>query len=168
MSHESVSKAVLLALNTQVAGATYDSVYGGETLLNRALVALSKSGVRLVTIICHEGQREKIACMIKAIHHRVSCDCEIVEVRSRELLSATIARVVEEWAGKPLINSPEASSNRKHVLRQAQHERIIFHVPQTPSVHPELVEGRTEDFSTASKLTSSLLGEAWQPAVRSW
>jgi phosphatidylglycerophosphate synthase len=98
MSDEFVSKAVLLALNTETAGATYDRVYGGETLLNRALVALSKSGVRWVKIICRDGQREKIAVMIKAIRHRVSCECEIVELCSTALLSETIARAVEKWA----------------------------------------------------------------------
>src|SRR5713101_6715322 len=97
MSPEFVSKAVLLALNTEAAGATYDCVYGGETLLNRALIALSKSGVRSVKIICRSGQREKIALMTKAIRHRVSCEYEIVELPSTEVLSATIAHVVEKW-----------------------------------------------------------------------
>src|SRR6185369_9845923 len=36
--------------------------------------------------------------MIKAIRHRVSCECEIVELRSTALLSETIARAVEKWA----------------------------------------------------------------------
>jgi hypothetical protein len=32
------------------------------------------------------------------------------------------------------------------VLRQAQHEREIFSIPQSPSVHPELVEGFFNSF----------------------
>jgi len=97
MSHELVGKAVLLAFNTEAAGATYDCVYGGETLLNRALIALSKSGVQAVKIICRGGQREKLALMIEAIRHRISCDYEFVELPSTALLSETIARAVEKW-----------------------------------------------------------------------
>jgi four helix bundle protein len=51
-----------------------------------------------------------------------------------------------------LINSSEAVSTSIDVLRQAQHERIILNVAKPPSVHPELVEGRTEGFSTASNV----------------
>src|SRR5262245_26718858 len=97
MSHEPVSKAVLVAFSTEAAGATYDCLYGGETLLNRALIALSKSGVRSVKIICHGGQREKIAALIATIRHRVSCEYEIVELQATELLSHSIARAVERW-----------------------------------------------------------------------
>ncbi|MBI3796476.1 MAG: CDP-alcohol phosphatidyltransferase family protein [Deltaproteobacteria bacterium] len=97
MSHEFVCQAVLLALNTETASAAYDWVYGGETLLNRALIALSKSGIRSVKIICRSGQREKIASMITAIRQRVSCEYEIVECRSTESLSEIIARAVEKW-----------------------------------------------------------------------
>ena len=97
MAAEFVSKAVLLALHTEATGAPYNGVYGGETLLNRALIALSKSGVRSVKIICRSGQREKIELMIQAIRHRVSCEYEIVEFSSTALLSATIAHAVEKW-----------------------------------------------------------------------
>ncbi len=64
---EFIAKAVLIALNTEPADAAYDSVYGGETLLNRALIALSKSDIRVVKIICHDSQREKIALMIDSV-----------------------------------------------------------------------------------------------------
>jgi hypothetical protein len=56
-----------------------------------------------------------------------------------------------EYAEKLLINSSEAVSTGIHVLRQAQHERIILNISESPSAHPELVEGRTEGFSTASE-----------------
>lgn len=97
MSPEFVSKAVLLALNTEAAGATYECVYGGETLLNRALIALSKSGIRSVKIICRSGQREKIELLINAIRDRISLEWEILELPSTELLSETIAHAVEKW-----------------------------------------------------------------------
>jgi len=44
-------------------------------------------------------------------------------------------------AKKLLINSSEAISTEIHVLRQAQHERILLDVSASPTVHPELVEG---------------------------
>jgi hypothetical protein len=52
---------------------------------------------------------------------------------------------------KLLINSSGTVSKGKTVLRQAQHERVILNEIDTPTVHPEPVEGRTVGFSTASK-----------------
>jgi hypothetical protein len=49
-------------------------------------------------------------------------------------------------AKKLLINSSETVSTNILVLRQAQHEREIFSIPQSPSVHPELVEGFFNSF----------------------
>ena len=97
MMNELISQAVLLALNTEPAGAAYDSVYGGETLLNRALLALSKSGVRFVKIICREGQRRKIASMVNRVRKRISLEYEISELKSAEILSGKISRAVEKW-----------------------------------------------------------------------
>ena len=94
---EFIAKAVLIALNTEPAGAAYDSVYGGETLLNRALIALSKSDIRVVKIICHNSQREKIALMIDSVRKRISLECEISELESCEILSEKISHVVEKW-----------------------------------------------------------------------
>ena len=59
-----ITRAVLLAATTAPTKATYDAVYGGEPLLTRALVALSKAGIRSVWIICHEEYREKIVALI--------------------------------------------------------------------------------------------------------
>lgn len=92
-----ITKAVLIALNTEPAGAAYDSIYGGETLLNRALIALSKSGIQVVKIICRDGQREKIAATIDAVRARISLDYEILELGSVEILSQKIAHAVEKW-----------------------------------------------------------------------
>jgi hypothetical protein len=44
MAVAGITKAVLLALDTSPSEAKYDAVYGGEPLLIRALVALSKAG----------------------------------------------------------------------------------------------------------------------------
>jgi len=94
---EFITKAVLITFNTEPTKAAYDSVYGGETLLNRALIALSKSGIQIVKIICHEGQREKIAAMIEAVRSRITLDYEILPLAPTEILSQKIAYAVAEW-----------------------------------------------------------------------
>jgi len=97
MMAEFISRAVLLALNTESTGATYDAVYGGETLLNRALIALSKSDIRFAQIICHDGQRTKIESMINSVRKRILLEYEIGELKSDEILSEKISRAVEKW-----------------------------------------------------------------------
>jgi phosphatidylglycerophosphate synthase len=92
-----ISRAVVLALQTEPPGTPYDSVYGGETLLNRAVIALSKSGIRWVTILCHDGQQEHIACLLKAVRKRLSLSYEIIAVKRDELLSEKIVQAVATW-----------------------------------------------------------------------
>lgn len=97
MMSDFIANAVLIALDTKPAGATYDSVYGGETLLNRTLIAMSKAGIRLVKIICAEGQREKIELMINSVQKRIALEYEVSELRSDEILSKRISCVVRKW-----------------------------------------------------------------------
>ena len=97
MAVAGITKAVLLALNTAPAGARYDAVYGGEPLLIRALIALSKAGVRSARIICHDGHREKIATLIGTARTRIALDYDISPIRSGEMLSEAVSRLVEDW-----------------------------------------------------------------------
>lgn len=92
-----ITRAVLLAVNTAPTEATYDAVYGGEPLLTRALVALSKAGIRSVWIICHEGHREKIATLIGKARTRVALDYDISPIRTGETLSEVVSGLVEQW-----------------------------------------------------------------------
>src|ERR1044071_7613166 len=92
-----ITRAVLLAVNTAPAKATYDALYGGEPLLIRALVALSKAGIRSARIICHEGQRGKIAALIGTARTRIALDYDISPVRTVEMLSQAVSCLVEEW-----------------------------------------------------------------------
>ena len=92
-----ITKAVLLALNTAPTEATYDALYGGEHLLTRALVALSKAGIRSVRIICHEGHREKIAALIGTAQTRIALDYDISPIRTGETVSEVVSRLVEQW-----------------------------------------------------------------------
>jgi phosphatidylglycerophosphate synthase len=92
-----ITKAVLLALDTAPTEVKYDAVYGGEPLLTRALVALSKAGIRSVWIICHERQRENIAALIKRARTRLALDYDISAIRTGEMLSEAVSRLVEQW-----------------------------------------------------------------------
>ena len=97
MAVAGIAKAVLLALNTAPSEAKYDAVYGGEPLLTRALVALSKAGIRSVRIICHEGHREKVAALIGTARTRIALDYDISPIRTGEMLSEAVSRLVKEW-----------------------------------------------------------------------
>jgi phosphatidylglycerophosphate synthase len=92
-----ITKAVLLALDTAPSEAKYDAVYGGETLLTRALVALSKAGIRSARIICHEGHREKIAALIGTARARIALEYDISTICTDEMLSGAVSRLVEQW-----------------------------------------------------------------------
>ena len=97
MGGAGITKAVFLALNTAPSEATYDAVYGGEPLLIRALVALSKTGIRSARIICHEGHGEKIAAFIGTARTRIALDYDISPIRTGEMLSEAVSRLVAEW-----------------------------------------------------------------------
>jgi phosphatidylglycerophosphate synthase len=97
MGMTGITKAVLLALNAAPSKATYDAVYGGEPLLTRALVALSKAGIRSVGIICHEGHREKIEALVGTARTRVALDYDIAPIRTGETVSEVVSRLVEKW-----------------------------------------------------------------------
>ena len=94
---ELITRAVLLALNTAPVEAAYHAVYGGEALLTRALVALSKSGIQYVGIICHEEHREKIAALIGTVRSRLTLQYDICPVGTGEILSEVVFRLVGPW-----------------------------------------------------------------------
>ena len=97
MAVAGITKAVLLALDTTPTEAKYDAVYGGEPLLIRALVALSKAGIRSARIICHEGHCEKIAALIGTVRTRIALDYDISPISTGEMLSEIVSRLVEQW-----------------------------------------------------------------------
>jgi len=97
MAVAGITKAVLLALDTAPSKAKYDAVYGGETLLTRALVALSKAGIRSARIMCREGHREKIAALIGTARTRIELDYDISTICADEMLSEAVFRLVEGW-----------------------------------------------------------------------
>lgn len=97
MAVAGITKAVLLALNTAPTKATYDAVYGGEPLLTRALVALSKAGIRSVGIVSHEEDRETIVALIGKARTRLALDFDICPIRTGETLSEVVSRLAEPW-----------------------------------------------------------------------
>jgi phosphatidylglycerophosphate synthase len=98
-----ISKAVLLTVRTETRSVACDAVYGGETLLNRALVALSKSGIRMVKIICPKGQPQQLETIIDAVRKRLRLTYEIWELQSTQSLSENIIHVVKGWDERFLI-----------------------------------------------------------------
>ena len=92
-----ITKAVLLALDTEPSEAKYDAVYGGEPLLTRALIALSRAGIRSVCIVCHQEQREKVAALIGTARTRLALNYDIYPIGTGETLSEVVSRLVEQW-----------------------------------------------------------------------
>lgn len=128
MTNEIISKAVLIALNTGTHGASYDSVYGGETLLNRTLIAASKSGIQFVRIICPEDHRSRIVAQIDSLHKkRLALEYEILELRSGEWLSDKIALAVENWEDLFLLFETD-----KIVHPTFLNQAVKLNVPQKP------------------------------------
>jgi phosphatidylglycerophosphate synthase len=89
---DGITQALLITVH-----APYATVYGGEILLNRALIALSKSGIRSATIVCQAGQREQITSLIRLITHRLQLHFDIVEKRTDESLAHVLMRATEQW-----------------------------------------------------------------------
>ncbi len=97
MMNNRITKSILFALNSDHDGVAYSAVYGGETLLNRALIAMSKAGVQWVSIICPEGCRQRIEAMITTVRPRLALAYTVVELRVGEALSEKVARLTESW-----------------------------------------------------------------------
>lgn len=95
---EDITQAVLITVNTN-----YDGVYGGEMLLNRALVASSKAGIRTATIVCQPHQREKIAALIDRVDHRLALHYDIIVLQPQETLGEAVVRVTAQWHGSFLL-----------------------------------------------------------------
>src|SRR5262245_64342759 len=87
-----VTQALLITVNV-----AYDAIYGGETLLNRALIALSKSGLHSASIVCTADQREKITAQLRLVAHRLLLRCDVVEKRTEESLAHVIIRATQRW-----------------------------------------------------------------------
>src|SRR5215475_3391657 len=97
MMNNRITKSILFALNSDHTSVAYSAMYGGETLLNRALIALSKAGVQWVNIICPEGCGQRLEEMISIVRPRLALDYAIMELRAGEALSEKIARLTESW-----------------------------------------------------------------------
>ncbi len=93
-----ITKAVILALTSQHRNSSFDLLYGGETILNRALVAMSKSGIREVVIISTAGNVEKFRQMIGKVKHRLALHYEISELTSDQMLSDKVKEVSATWS----------------------------------------------------------------------
>lgn len=96
LSTQSVTKAVIVV----PAGASPDNLrkrYGGETLLGRSLVVLSKSGFRHVVIIGEERQKIIIEKIVRSVSHRLKFNHTFAERISGAPLNETILKSAEQW-----------------------------------------------------------------------
>ncbi|MBX7150841.1 CDP-alcohol phosphatidyltransferase family protein [bacterium] len=95
MSAEPITHAIILAYNATSDGTQFDARYGGETILNRALVAMSKSGIKSVSILCNSSDKNRIEKQIGSVRHRLTLDYSIFE--SNNGLSHIIADIAGKW-----------------------------------------------------------------------
>lgn len=93
-----ITKALILALTSQQRNSNFDMLYGGETILNRSLVAMSKSGIKNAIIIADAGTKEKLNQMIRKVHHRLALSYEIIELTPDQMLSDKIREVSATWS----------------------------------------------------------------------
>ncbi len=88
-----IRNAILITVNSQHQSIVTDVLYGGETLLNRSLVAMSKSGITKATIVSAPGSSQKIMEMISKVDHRLSLKYDITELSQNEILSVKIKSI---------------------------------------------------------------------------
>ena len=97
MNTPQIRNAVLLVLNTHDGNSGYETLYGGETLLNRSLVAMSKSGLQKIMIITNKGYKDKLDTMIRQVKHRLTLDYEVMELNQGQFISEKISEVISPW-----------------------------------------------------------------------
>lgn len=91
-----ITRAVILAFDMKSKTVRYDSEYGGETLLNRSLVALSKSGISKVSLMIQEGQTENVEKNIQKINKRINLTITIHEITRSETCRAELNRIITD------------------------------------------------------------------------
>jgi phosphatidylglycerophosphate synthase len=89
--------ALLIAINPQYRSIVTDVLYGGETLLNRCMIAMSKSGIQSVVIVAAPGTTDKIKEMIRTVDHRLNLKYEVTELQQGQILSDKIRSVASGW-----------------------------------------------------------------------
>ncbi|MBL7994807.1 CDP-alcohol phosphatidyltransferase family protein [bacterium] len=96
-SHNKIKRAVLSAFDIEDKSTRYDSVYGGETLLNRALIALSKSGISEVILAAHFGHGKRIEAGIENIRKRINLNYTILEFTKSDGFLQRLKQAVALW-----------------------------------------------------------------------
>lgn len=93
----SIQNAILIATKPHTTQPLYEILYGGETLLNRSLIAMSKSGILNVTIIAPPGFKDKFEKMIQKVKHRLVLEYSITELEHDQILSNKVKEAVSSW-----------------------------------------------------------------------
>jgi phosphatidylglycerophosphate synthase len=88
---KTATRAILLAFNANNGKASYHAYHGGESVLGRSLVALSKSGFRSAVVATGVGRKEEVERLIGEVRHRLSLTVEVHEMED----AAGIATLLE-------------------------------------------------------------------------
>ncbi len=91
-----ITKAVVVIPSKQDIDAT-SARYGGETLLGRSLVALSKSEICDVIVVDPGNQKNSIEKIIRQVRHRLIYECRIINIKSGDSLTETIREATASW-----------------------------------------------------------------------
>lgn len=98
-----MTNAIILAFNVNSRQSNYYSYHGGETLLNRQLVALSKSGFQKVWILTCPGESERMAGLIREVSKRLRLSYAIIET-PEDKLGETLFSVAKSIDGDILLS----------------------------------------------------------------
>lgn len=96
-SEPKMNHAIISILNCGETSVRYDEVYGGEILLNRSLVALSKSGFQYADLIVPYGHKKNVETVIRKIRKRIHLTVTIHEMTSSETLLPKLNRIIGDW-----------------------------------------------------------------------
>lgn len=84
---------ILIATNSNSGHASFDAVHGGESLLGRALVASSKSGMECVYILAMPKDRPKIDRLIDEVRARVLSKITVFEAQPDSDISGSLSTI---------------------------------------------------------------------------
>ncbi len=94
---KTATRAILLAFNANNGKASYHAYHGGESVLGRALVALSKSGFRAAIVATGVGRKEHVERLIGEVRHRLSLTAEVHEMTDAASIGSLLENTDEPF-----------------------------------------------------------------------
>ncbi len=94
--NQHISKAVVV-ISSEPGFDVFKTRYGGETLLGRSLIVLSKSDIRDVLIIGPAIHRKSIDKATQSVRQRLKFEFHVVETNTGESLTDALLRATGQW-----------------------------------------------------------------------